>query len=810
VIAAGIVLYLIALALSGSGMAAANATRSQNNPIEGPYISAPVTPGLSPAVRDLPVEMDAPGAPYEIPSRRNPHADEPDQGQRGTWDRENVPHDPLPRPADPKAAPNALLNFDFEGVGNPVGCGTCSPPDPNGDAGPNHYIQMVNATKVAIYDKLGTLVAGPFNLGTLWTTSPCNGNLGDPVVLYDPLADRWLLSQFATSNRMCVAISQTADPTGSYHTYSFNVLDFPDYFKFGVWPDGYYMSANENTYTAYAFDRANMLNGAPATFVKFTGGENFYLPSDVDGPTPPPVGAPNHFYTFLDNTYHGGGPDRLEVWDLHVDWVTPANSTFTLVSTLPVASFTYTPCGFFNFNCVRQLGTTQRFDALGEWPLFRFPYRNFGSREVLVGTYVIGGGLGEVGAALRWFELRNTGGGWTLFQEGTIDPGDGHDRTNSSIAMDQDGNMAIGYTVSSSTINPEIRYAVRLASDPPGTFGPEVTIIDPAGSQTGSNRWGDYSAMSVDPADDCTFWYTNEYYPANSANQWHTRVGVFTIPGCGGPTPTPSLTVTPGGPTFTPTPTRTPSPTRTNTPTPLPRCGAPDPFGYHCDDTVTRPYIDATTNTGINGDDQVVSIPIGFNFSFYGSSYSQVAVSSNGNLQFTTSDTEYSNTCPLPEPLLGVAIFPLWDDLYPPAGGAIEYSLTGSAPNRILTIEWDDIQHFPGSASGVTFEVQLEETTNEFYLLYQDTDFGDPTYDDGASASVGIQNGPGGYALQYSCDEPVLSAGRNIRFWRGGTSTPTPTRTNTPPPSATSTPTATGTPIPPTYYLYLPLITKQP
>ena len=257
-----------------------------------------------------------------------------------------------------------------------------------------------------------------------------------------------------------------------------------------------------------------------------------------------------------------------------------------------------------------------------------------------------------------------------------------------------------------------------------------------------------------------------------------------------GPTPTPTPTITPGGPTLTPTSTRTPTPTRTPTNTPPPRCGPPDPFGYRCDDTVTRTYIDATNNVGISRDDQVVPLPFpsGFTFNFYGTTYTSVNVSSNGNLQFTTSSTAFSNVCPLPSATLGVAIHPFWDDLYPPAGGSVQWELTGTAPNRVLTIEWDDIQHFPGTPSGVSFEVQLEESTGDIYLVYQDTDFGDPSINDGASASVGIQNGPAGYALQYSCNEAVLSAGRAIRIFRQvGTATPTPT--GTPP-----TPTPTNTP----------------
>jgi hypothetical protein len=494
--------------------------------IEGPIVGEAVTPGISVAVRDLPPLAEGlPTLDREINPRQNPTS----------LLQGDIPHvyegiDPLVAHSI-NGGQTPPLDFDFEATGNPTGCGGCSPPDINGDVGPNHYVHMVNATKVAIYDKTGTLIDGPFDLGTLWTSGNCTGNAGDPIVLYDPLADRWLLSQFASPSHMCVAISQTSDPTGSYYTYTFDVGSFPDYFKFGVWPDGYYMAANEGTYTAYAFDRVKMLAGQAATFQKFTGGENFYLPSDVDGPTPPPAGAPNLFYTYKDDSFHGG-TDRLELLEFDVDWVTPANSTFTLVESPAIASYTYTPCGFFNFNCIRQLGTTQRFDAVGEWPLFRFPYRNFGSHQALVGVFVIGGGLGEEGGALRWFELRNSGSGWTLYQEGTFDPGDGHDRVNGSIAMDRAGNMAMGYTVSSSGMKPAIRYTIRLATDPLGTMQAEAVLINGGGAQTGSNRWGDYAAMAVDPANDCTFWYTNEYYPTDATTTWKTRVGVFTIPGC--------------------------------------------------------------------------------------------------------------------------------------------------------------------------------------------------------------------------------------------------------------------------------------
>lgn len=285
----------------------------------------------------------------------------------------------------------------------------------------------------------------------------------------------------------------------------------------------------------------------------------------------------------------------------------------------------------------------------------------------------------------------------------------------------------------------------------------------------------------------------NEYYPL-------------------GPTPTPSPTVTGTPPTPTRTLTRTNTPIATDTPTQTPSpttlCPGPDPFGYRCDDTVTRPYIDATINTGITGDDQVVNIPIGFSFTFYGASYTGVTVSLNGNLQFTTSGTNYNNTCPLPSADMGVSILPFWDDLYPPAGGAVEYELTGVAPNRVLTIEWDDLQHFPGSPSGVTFEVQLEEATGDAWLVYQDVDFGDPSLNGGASASVGVQNGS--IALQYSCGQPALAAGRVVRIYRA-TATPTPSQTPTPTntPMSTTTPTHTPTPTLAQVRLYLPLVLRD-
>ncbi len=244
----------------------------------------------------------------------------------------------------------------------PDACGGCAPPDTNGDVGRKHYIQMVNATKVAIFDKTGKPQRPAFDLGTLWSSGVCSNNRGDPIVVYDEKAKRWVLSQFENNRYLCFAISKTANPLGAYHLYTFDVGAFPDYFKVGVWGTGYYVSANEATYTAYAFDRAKMLVGDPsASFVKFTGQTNMLLPADADGPVVPKRGG--YFYTFKDDSYHGGS-DRIELYRLKPDFVTPGNSTFSMIKSFPVAPFTYTVCGYFNFDCISQMGTSQSVDAV--------------------------------------------------------------------------------------------------------------------------------------------------------------------------------------------------------------------------------------------------------------------------------------------------------------------------------------------------------------------------------------------------------------------------------------------------------------
>jgi uncharacterized repeat protein (TIGR01451 family) len=539
VLMVGVSVLLLVLSAGASGVPA---IKAQDQAGQEPYVSQPVTPKVSQAVRLLPAAPPPqPGAPVrEVPSRRE------DRRRTGDGTGEQT-SDPLVQRGVRAAVaktPDPIRSFDGIAATGSV------PPDTIGDVGPNHYVQTVNV-KFAIYDKTGAQLKAPTNINQLWISASAGGrcqatNDGDPVVLYDPLADRWLLSQFVASApyAVCIAISQTPDPTGAYYLYEFALTDFPDYLKFGVWPDAYYMSTNEGAPVGggtplvgvFAFDRARMLTGQPATFQKFQVQRNFMLPSDLDGTTPPPAGTPNYFYTIMDDTFWPSqgfpGVDRLEVWEFHVDWITPANSTFAKAQELPTP-FNYLVCTFFQFDCVPQPAPPgEGVDAFSEYPMWRLAYRNFGAHQALVGNFTAKV-TGPDRAGIRWFELRKTGsGGWSIFQQGTHSP-DNNYRWMGSAAMDRSGNIALGYSVSSSSLNPAIRYATRLYTETLGTLQDEVTLRAGGGAQTGSNRWGDYSAMNVDPSDDCTFWYTSEYYASTSAAGWRTRIGAFKLPSCG-------------------------------------------------------------------------------------------------------------------------------------------------------------------------------------------------------------------------------------------------------------------------------------
>jgi len=440
------------------------------------------------------------------------------------------------------AMPSPQLNFD--GVKFPgVNC-NCAPPDTNGEVGATQYTQIVNEG-LQIFDKTsGASQLGPIGISTLWSGfgGVCEtAGSGDPVILYDQLADRWVISQFAGTSvptDECIAVSKTPDATGQFYRYAFHLgSNFFDYPKLAVWPDAYYMSMNvfNSSGTAYlgpqpfAFDRSNMLQGLGATFVTtgITGGsgEEAYLPADLDGKALPPAGAPNSFVEFP------GAADQYKVYHFHVDFAVPGNSTFTLFSS--PASAAYTELCATTRSCVPQAGTTSRLDGIGDRLMFRAGYRNFGDHEAVVTNYSVNsGGV----AGVRWLELRNvTYGPVTVFQESTYQP-DSTWRWMGSVAMDGSGDLAVGFSASSGSIFPQIRYAGRLATDPLNSLAQgETTLFSGSGSQTGtSSRWGDYSSITVDPVDDCTFWYTTEYYSTTSSFNWRTRIGSFKYSQCTG------------------------------------------------------------------------------------------------------------------------------------------------------------------------------------------------------------------------------------------------------------------------------------
>jgi hypothetical protein len=445
------------------------------------------------------------------------------------------------------AIPGPVLSWN--GIPYPgVGC-NCAPPDTDGEVGKSQYVQMVNEG-LQVFDKLsGASVFGPVAIASIWSGfgGACQSGSGDPIVVYDQLADRWIISQFAVPSGAsvpqdeCIAISQTGDATGAWYRYDFHLTsNFLDYPKLGVWPDGYYMSGNvfNTSGTAFlgpqpfVFDRVKMLVGDPTATSQTRGiiggsNEESFLPADLDGIVPPPVGDPNHYVAFPQ-----GSPLIYKVWAYHVDFTTPANSTFTLEASVSAAAFTAL-CSSTR-NCVPQLGTTAGLDAIADRMMFRNAYRRFSDgHESLLDNYTVSA---NSVAGIRWIELRRTQpGNWGIFQQSTYQP-DTTWRWMGSIASDNQGNIALGFSTSSSSINPQIRYAGRLVTDPSNTLSGEQHLFDGTGSQTGtSNRWGDYSDITVDPVDDCTFYYTNEYYATTTSFNWRTRIGYFRFAGCTAP-----------------------------------------------------------------------------------------------------------------------------------------------------------------------------------------------------------------------------------------------------------------------------------
>jgi hypothetical protein len=539
-------------------------TTAAQGPIDPPNDPRPVHSVRTPPLRNMP-PLPPPARGEEMGRERVPEPIRPtppiDNGEPDTVRQSSF--GPL------VSAPTAGgISFEGVGVGIPGFVPSSNPPDTNGRVGATQYVQW-NNTSFAVWDKSGTLLYGPAAGNTLF--QPLGGacashNDGDPVVAYDILAGRWILSLFVVGaspsfSHQCVAVSQTQDATGSYYLYDFvtDATNFVDYPHIGVWPDGYYMSAHVfnpagTSFLAgrvYVFERTQMIQGLPARMVSAnlptiggpSGIQYGFLPADLDSATPPPAGEAQFLV----------GPDpalltRIASTRVAVTWgatpsISPLSTTRVTISSAGNAPCATTDSTNFPSSCVPQPSPatgTEYLDNLSFHFMYRLPYRNFGGtpvQESLVANVTANGTTGGTAHdAIRWYELRNAGSSTSapsVFQYGTYDP-DGSWRFMGSIAMDKDHNIALGYSKSSTSIKPGIYITGRLAGDASGTMGAETTVQAGGGVQTadGGNRWGDYSAMTLDPIDQCTFWYTNEYLQSDGAYNWATRIATYRFPSC--------------------------------------------------------------------------------------------------------------------------------------------------------------------------------------------------------------------------------------------------------------------------------------
>lgn len=445
--------------------------------------------------------------------------------------------------------------MDFESLsigGTALACEGVAPPDPNLAVGATQIVQWVNKC-YAVFDKAsGAVIAGPYAGNHFWSGfgGPCqNDNSGDPVILYDKMANRWIATQntFTSPYMTCVAVSVTSNATGRYYRYAYpQKVGLPDYPKWGVWRDGYYQSNNifggklGFAAEACAYDRTKMLVGNSTAkqvcFLAPTSWDDSLLPSDIDSQTDlPPSGEPEVYFGSIDN----GSTLGATVYEylFHANFTTPTLSTFKGFSgglPISVAQFKLSCNGAGDSDCIPQKGTSYKLDSLGDRLMYRLAYRNFGSHQTWVAVHDVTAPSGHI--AERWYEFRASESSTTasLYQSGTYagPSGDPNNRWMGSIAMDKVGDIALGFSISGTGMYPSVHYTGRTPSTTKGAMGAEDTLINGGGSQTGTNdRWGDYSAMQLDP-NGCTFWYTNEYYLSTSSFNWRTKISSLRFPNC--------------------------------------------------------------------------------------------------------------------------------------------------------------------------------------------------------------------------------------------------------------------------------------
>lgn len=540
--------FFFVLLLSGTALRAQQTlpdTTGWNTPRSyAPMVSYGQLLGAIAPLRDLPPQL-----PPEVDTRPGK------LWHKHNYFKDNDLNNPMPLPqggdplanaaaerSDAYAGPQLDPLLSFAGLSANI-----TPPDPNGDVGKNHFMQMTNApggAQFRIWNKQGAPVYGPAATSTIWSQVN-SGSYNDPVIQYDPGAERWLMLELQGglgSNELLIAVSDDSDPTGSWKAYRFQTLGFPDYPKLDVWPDAYFVTVNEvigsNECSGYALEKAALLAGAEEFKIyRFEMpnylGVGFQPATAVDweaGP-PPPAGSPGYVFRVYDDAWNGGA-DQLQRWDVHVDWLDESQSHIDGPHVLYPAPFELKVC--YNFNdCLEQPNANApRLAALENIIMYRAVYRNFGDHESIVFNHVVdvSGQTGAGGdAQVRWYEIRKTGGGpWQIYQEGTYAPDLPTNRFMGAISMDAEGNIALGYSVCSDHTFPGLRLTGRRAGDPPGLMPiEEYTLKAGGGSYNQSNRWGDYSSMSVDPEDGRTFWFTGEYQPGSGS--WGTWIGSFRI-----------------------------------------------------------------------------------------------------------------------------------------------------------------------------------------------------------------------------------------------------------------------------------------
>lgn len=565
-----IVVLAVIVSLAGVLSPAAAQAKSRQVPSPAPRFTTALAHDLSQPVRNMPLALPQFSFSGEREIRPEWGIVAKDRGFSGDTARQRTAGAPtapnIPAPALTFEGMSNMDNFNLYG-------GRVNPPDPVGDVGPNHYVEMANLV-FNVYDKSGNSLVGATRLGDLWAgfaIDDCTDPSGDPVVLYDHLTDRWLLSQFTTRGPNfynCVAISATPDPTGAYFRYAFSAGPFfPDYPKYSSWPKSFVLTSRdfgpngEYGISVYALEKDKMIAGDPSAravqfFLDFavvgleTIGDGL-LPADMDGHHLPASNSPIPVVgTMDDDGGYGATFDALNVWEMTIRWRKNPQASIVLAAQLPVDPFDSAfPCGVVPGSqppsardCLPEPGITDGssyVDILSyrQRPTYRLAYRKFSGYATMVTNQSVEAAPGVAG--VRWYEIRRVDGAYSVYQQGTFAPDDGVHRWMGSIAMDRKGNMAVGYSVVNGTdVFPGIRYTGRMKNDALGqmTLG-EGTIVNGTGVQTTTNsRWGDYTSMNVDPNDDCTFWYVNEYYTLEgqqtSTAGWQTRIGSFKLPGC--------------------------------------------------------------------------------------------------------------------------------------------------------------------------------------------------------------------------------------------------------------------------------------